>query len=140
MHVDADGIMQERLRDMPIDSDIWRKAYPALVNILDDDPGAPKGNVIRHNISWQGKWLSMGHDAEAYPTFEDNLIDVDPLFVDAARGDYRLRDESPAFKLGFEPLPLDQIGLIEDDTRASWPVRHALRAADGKHDGTFMDQ
>ncbi len=28
---------------------------------------------------------------------------------------------------GFQELPLDQIGLIQDEYRATWPVVHAVR-------------
>jgi hypothetical protein len=42
--------------------------------------------------------------------------------VDAAKDDYRLRPESPALKLGFEPIPVDKIGCYADPLRASWPL------------------
>jgi len=42
--------------------------------------------------------------------------------VDPAKDDYRLQPESPAFKLGFKPLPIDQMGLVQSPERASWPV------------------
>ncbi len=35
----------------------------------------------------------------------------DPLFVDAAQGDFRVRDGSPALKLGFVNFPMDQFGV-----------------------------
>ena len=35
---------------------------------------------------------------------------ADPLFVDVENGDYRLRPESPAFSLGFQPIPVEKIG------------------------------
>ena len=47
------------------------------------------------------------------------------MFVDAAHGDFRLKPDSPARKLGFEPIPFDKIGPYEDDARASWPIREA---------------
>jgi len=38
-------------------------------------------------------------------------IAADPLFVDAAHGDYRLKPESPALKLGFQPIDIARIGV-----------------------------
>jgi len=48
------------------------------------------------------KWRAAGYDA-------DSLVG-DPRFVDAAHDDYRLRDGSPALKLGFQPIPVERIG------------------------------
>ena len=36
---------------------------------------------------------------------------VDPLFVDPANGDFRLKPGSPALKLGFVQIYMSQIGL-----------------------------
>ena len=49
----------------------------------------------------------------------------DPLFVDRDKDDYRLRPESPALKLGFQPIPIEKIGPYADDLRASWPIVEA---------------
>jgi len=51
------------------------------------------------------------------------LLDQDPLFVNAAAGDYHLKPESPALALGFQQLPLEQIGLQEDEVRGAIPVK-----------------
>ena len=40
-----------------------------------------------------------------------NSLAVDPLFVDPENGDFRLKPESPALKLGFVPIDLSEIGL-----------------------------
>jgi hypothetical protein len=39
---------------------------------------------------------------------------ADPLFVDAGRGDYRLRPDSPALKLGIKSIDLGGVGLTAD--------------------------
>ena len=59
-------------------------------------------------------WQALGMDRRS--------LVADPLFVDAARDDYRLRPESPALKMGFEPIPVERIGCYQDPFRASWPV------------------
>ncbi len=42
---------------------------------------------------------------------ERHSLSADPLFVDFDQGDLRLRPESLAFKLGFEPIDMAKIGL-----------------------------
>ncbi len=49
---------------------------------------------------WE-EWLAAGLDTQS--------VFADPRFVDAARDDFALRDDSPAFKLGFEQLNLAEV-------------------------------
>lgn len=65
---------------------------------------------------WEA-WQALGMDTHS--------LVADPLFVDAANRDYRLRPDSPAIKLGFKPIPIEKIGPYEDDLRASWPIVEA---------------
>ncbi len=44
---------------------------------------------------------------------------IDPLFVDPENGDFRLRPDSPALKLGIVPVDLSVVGLIEKTNGAS---------------------
>ena len=41
-------------------------------------------------------------------------MDGNPGFVDIENEDFRLRDDSPAWELGFEPIPFDKIGLLDE--------------------------
>ena len=50
---------------------------------------------------------------------------ADPRFVAADQDDYRLRRDSPAWKLGFQPIPVEKIGPYADELRASWPIVEA---------------
>jgi parallel beta-helix repeat protein len=54
------------------------------------------------------KWQQMG--------FEEHSLRVDPLFVDAERDDYRLKPESPALKLGFEPIDFGRVGIRKNSS------------------------
>ena len=49
--------------------------------------------------------------------FDRNSVIGDPCFVDPAHDNYDLRPDSPAFKLGFEPIDTTKIGLLRDRCR-----------------------
>ena len=68
----------------------------------------PEGNKLIHNIC-VGSWV-RDKVAPARLEVRDNLTDEDPLFANAAQADFRLQPESPAFKMGFTAIPIDQIG------------------------------
>jgi len=128
----ADGWLQEQqekgtISGIAFDQPPYSERYPRLARILEGTPKAPEGNLIARNISFNSRWDNIAGDAAEYVALEDNLVDVDPQFVDAEDGDFRLLDNSPAFELGFERFALDRIGLIDDETRASWPVQHDVR-------------
>ena len=58
----------------------------------------------------------------AKPTQEhgwnQNSVVGDPLFVDPAKGDFRVKDGSPAFNLGFKNFPMDQFGVKKASLKA----------------------
>ena len=105
----------------------WSTRYPELLGLLEDEPLAPKGNVVARNICWGGAWGRTEEKALPLVKFEDNLIEVDPKLVGRPPADFRLAEDSPARELGFRSIPFDQIGVYEDDDRASWPVASVLR-------------
>ena len=53
-------------------------------------------------VSSLSDWKKLG--------FDQHSLVADPQFMDVERGDYRLRPESPAFRQGFRPIPMDEIG------------------------------
>jgi len=152
-HVDARGLgwakggeegMVKGLTAMPYQQAPWKDRYPWLLTLLDDDRMAPKYDVISRNICVGGRWGDFQAAAKPGITFTDNLLDQDPLFVGAARiqagtaraADFALQPDSPALKLGFQPLPLDQMGLYRSPDRASWPVKSVIRPSDAPPPGT----
>jgi hypothetical protein len=138
VHVDSRGLgwqqggvttLINRLKEMPYQEEPWRSRYPQLLTLLDDQPGAPRGNLVTRNICVGGRWDRIDGKARPGVTLVDNLLDQDPLFVDKDKLDFRLKPESPAFKLGFKPIPSEKIGLYEHRLRAVWPVTHEVRPA-----------
>ena len=49
------------------------------------------------------QWKERGHDTKS--------VFADPLFAAPDQYDFRLRPESPAFKLGFKPIDLSNVGV-----------------------------
>lgn len=50
--------------------------------------------------------------------WEANSVVGDPLFVAPESGDFRVREGSPAFKIGFENFPMDQFGVKKPSLKA----------------------
>ena len=110
----GDWGMEKRLAAVPYDAPPYSTRYPHLANVLKDNPTAPKYDVIQNNIAVRcPDWLQIQDKVDALPgiTIRDNLTGKDPLFVDAAHGDYRLKANSPAFALGFQRVPFEKMGL-----------------------------
>ena len=49
-------------------------------------------------------------------------VRIESLLWDSAHGDCRLQPDSPALKLGFRPIPVEQIGCYPDPLRVRWPL------------------
>ena len=52
-------------------------------------------------------------DAAQKDGIDMHSLATDPLFVDPENGDFRLKPESPALKLGFVPIDFSKVGLRE---------------------------
>ncbi|MBU0610611.1 MAG: right-handed parallel beta-helix repeat-containing protein [Armatimonadetes bacterium] len=64
----------------------------------------PTGDICYPVANDFAKWQALGFDAHS--------IVADPGFVNPQADDYSLRPDSPALKLGFEPIDARQIGLL----------------------------
>jgi hypothetical protein len=105
--------------------------------------------AVNRNVYWKAdggpfdfagrtwdEWRFFGHDAEG--------VVADPMFVAPEKGDWTLRPESPALKLGFKPFDWRLAGVTGDEAwrklaaRDFGPMRFgikpkapALKVADG---------
>ena len=62
---------------------------------------------------WEA-WRAEGMDRHS--------VVADPLFVDPGNDDFRLREDSPAWTLGFRRIPVERIGCYADQWRTTWPL------------------
>ena len=131
---DTSWTFHKGLRAVPYKSEVWARRYPTLPGILDDMLGVPQRNLIRRNISAGGIWDDINNATRKFQTIQDNLaFDGDPEWVRLEKDDrgrparLEFRDPEAVSAIGFEPLPLAQMGLYEDERRASWPVVHEVR-------------
>jgi hypothetical protein len=125
----VDDTMRRQFTEAPLT--LYRERYPAM-KALDryyGSPGGPaiagpaftgvppEGNLVARNVC-VGKWLEVGwHATEAMLELRDNLVGADPGFVAPERMDFRLKKDSPAWRIGFRQIPVEQIGLRDDEYR-----------------------
>ncbi|MBX7207700.1 MAG: right-handed parallel beta-helix repeat-containing protein [Verrucomicrobiaceae bacterium] len=80
---------------------------------------------MRNNVYWNSAGLPVRfHDTDLAgwqkkTGRDEGSIVADPLFVDAAKRDFRLKTESPAFKLGFKPFDFAEAG-VRGDAKSEW--------------------
>jgi parallel beta-helix repeat protein len=75
---------------------------------------ASKEAATDHNIYYCASNQELGKqmlEKQQQVGVDAHSLAVDPLFVDAANGDFRLRPDSPALKLGFVPFDISKVGL-----------------------------
>jgi len=157
----------EKLEEVDYKNPPYSIRYPFLSDIFrDGDPGMPRGNVIRRNISCGGRFMDLHNKLDFdIVAVKDNYISdpvilwwdheekvkgersydvynsgdpkitvilekngnvvsrADPGFVDMEHEDFRLREDAPAHKIRFEPIPFGDIGLLNDEYRTSLPER-----------------
>ena len=63
-------------------------------------------NPRRHVLYNLQDWREMGYDLHS--------IYADPMFIDPENGDYRVKPESPAIKLGFRNFKMGTWGLTDE--------------------------
>ena len=101
-------------------ADIYQVIYPPLngpimqeidYNVFFNDIGeffatvTPRGSKggIRYTLD---QWRKLG--------FDQHSVYADPMFVDPDNGDYHVKPNSPALKLGFRNLDVSSAGLLPD--------------------------
>jgi hypothetical protein len=128
IHVDGRGLddapvwrnqvyetMKDRLEAMNYHQPPYSRQYPELLELdkyLQAGAGIPpENNRIVRNVFKGGTWLDVTwHAEEDHLILQENLVGQDPNFADPENDDYRLEEDSPAWDIGFSPIPVEQIG------------------------------
>jgi hypothetical protein len=120
---------EKLLQEVDITRPPYLTRYPELAHFMDPPPEAPRENRARLNLMVRCGEISGGNWR-----MEEGLVwatPADPGFVNAAQGDYRLRPDSEVLRRlpGFQPPPLDQMGLRGAGSRRAWPLFHPVPPA-----------
>ena len=116
-----------KLKQVPYDRAPYTK-YPHMADILKVDTiGAPWWCEITRNISIGGPLMRVSRGVKPeWVTIEGNWDAADqgdPGIVAPYDGNYALKPAAPALKRGFKQIPFGKIGLVNDGTRRTWPVK-----------------
>ncbi|HCE44271.1 MAG TPA: hypothetical protein DET40_12045 [Lentisphaeria bacterium] len=129
IHIDGRGIdknpvwvnmvtkfMKDRLKEIKYHEPPYSTRYPEIADVdkyYEKGGGVPPENiVIKNNICVGGEWLKIEWNAKPEcAKVADNTVNLDPGFVDPEKGNYLLKDDSPALKTGFKQIPFEKIGL-----------------------------
>jgi len=64
------------------------------------------------------EWQAQGFDVDS--------MFADPLFINPAKGNYLVKPDSPALKLGFKNFPMDNFGVLKPEFRTEAEEGHRL--------------
>ena len=75
--------------------------------------------ILRNNLYWRAGGKPFDFEGKSWDEWraqgnDEGSIIVDPLFVDPAHRDFRLRPGSPAAKIGFQPFDIAAAGVYGD--------------------------
>ena len=90
-------------------NNIWMTAYKPARMPKDKWGGTSDKNLFAAESALQ-EAQDKGWDA--------NSLAGDAMFLDPAKGDFRVREESPALKLGFKNFPMDRFGVKKTSLKA----------------------
>lgn len=96
--------------------------YPDLANMSEN----PDRNFIRRNLAIDCGDFSV-RDRGVNELMDNHVFVGDPGFADPSKRDFTLPEDSPIYdRFGFRPIPFQEIGLYQDESRATWPVKHEI--------------
>ena len=77
----------------------------------------PWGQEVDWNLLHQGGAVRPALELQEQSGRDEHSIVGDALFVDSGSGDYRIREDSSAFQIGFRNFPMDRFGVTSPSLR-----------------------
>ncbi len=127
--IDSRGTSLESIEDhrayinlyySPYRSEIWKKEFPLVYNILEDDPLLPKYNVISGNIFIDTPMPILSGVAQSLTECKNNLsyekLDVLDCFYDYENQNFGLLKDSIIYSQNpdFEEIKFNEIGIVKE--------------------------
>lgn len=94
------------------DRNLWKSNHIYYSN------GSPTVVTNSSEVTWSS-WKGMGQD--------EGSLTGDPMI----NSDFTLKSSSPLLTLGFQQIPISQIGPYQGSLRATWPIVEARGAREG---------
>lgn len=112
---------EKLLQEVDITRPPFTTRYPELVGFMEAQPAERRANRAARNLMVRCGGVSSGN--WQVPAQTHWSTDSDPGFVDADRGDFRLQPDSETYArlAGFQPIPLERVGLRADELRPDAP-------------------
>jgi tetratricopeptide (TPR) repeat protein len=102
--------------------------YPALAKLAEN----PDVNAIWRNVFVNGREF-LTRDRNIQNLMDNLTLSEDPGFVNAAQRNFALKPTSSVYsRIGFRPIPFNEMGLYEHPLRATYPVQHEVGRRYGK--------
>ena len=96
--------------------------YPDLAHMAEN----ADRNFIWRNVAVGCGQFAM-RERGVNEMFDNVALAADPGFADAAKRDFRLSPQSSIYdRLALRPIPFGEIGLYNNELRATWPVEHKI--------------
>jgi len=104
-------------------NELYLSRYPDLQQVFDKSGF----NHLWRNVYWNCPIIvkpGFGAPIESFDVMDPVMYtNENPGFVDVANGDFRLKPDAAVFRrIGFRPIPVEEIGPYQDEYRATWPV------------------
>ncbi|WNM64085.1 right-handed parallel beta-helix repeat-containing protein [Candidatus Nitrospira neomarina] len=109
-HIQPNGQTMKALLAMPYKKPPWSTRYPQLVNILNEKPGHPLGNLVEHNLFLKSGKLLILPEAEGLIEFNQNFEEGTPNFNTVMKSNFQVDSKSKSLEFGFNQIPFHEIG------------------------------